>query len=242
MPTYLDICEDVARESGTVPATGTTTAFSTVVGVTGRQKRIAYWVARSWHDIQTSQDWWRWLQTPFTGSLSSGAQTYTAAAMGINSRFGRWICELSDATPAFSIWKTADGQDTETLLRCVDRQVFRRHFQRGGAASETGYPTHYTEDEQGRLVFWPTPDAPYTVAGFYYKGPQDLQAGASPDDNVPECPERYHKLIELRALLRLMRYDEAPEMYPLWREDAENVEADLLANELPPVRMGEPLV
>lgn len=237
MATFLSLCEDVARESGTVPASGTESVFSTVLGVTGRKKRVTYWVRRAWDDIQTSQYWWTWLITPFTAAVPAGAQTHTAAALGINARFGRWIWKLSDNTSAFTIWKTADGQATETLLTYVERQVFRRHFQRGGAATETGYPTHFTVDESQRLVFWPIPDAHYTVAGIYYKAPQDLTG----DDDTPECPARYHKLIELRALLRLMRYDEAPEMYVLWREEAGRVESDLIAEMLPPVRRGEAL-
>lgn len=232
MPTYLEICQQVAYDSGTVPVLGDPT---TVVGQTDeRLYGIVQWVAKAWTEIQISRPDWRWMRGEFSGSLSSGTQRYSATDLSI-TRFGRWHTTKWENSELFSRYLTADGATTAQFLQFMpDWDRFYRNFMIGSHAATEGEPLYVTIDPSNQLVFWPTPDATYTVRGAYWKSPQTLEA----DDDTPEMPERFHGAINYRALLHLTTFDEAPGQYVQFRENMREIIESLIVDQTPDIELG----
>lgn len=234
MSTYLQLCQDAARESGTVPNIGEPT---TTTGASGRLLRITKWVTEAYNDIQRQRNTWRWLYEDFSGSLISGTREYNAASLGITSRFSRWVSEGPRGRDLFTIYLPADGQDTEGFLQLKDYRDFRVTAGVGSNVSLEQKPVWITIDPKNQLQFYPTPDAAYTVRGVYYKGPQTL----SSDADVPEMPEEFHQIIVWRALMLMGTYDEAFEQYPIWKTEFDRLMDQLTDNQLPRIELPGPL-
>lgn len=229
MSSFLDICNDVARESGTFP---NRPALATTDAQQGREYDLTQWVVQAYEDIQRSQPSWRWLNEEFSGGLLASTRVYASDALGITERFARWIERDEDDCPVPTIYKTSEGQATERHLRFVDYSTFRRTLSVGTQAVQTGRPNVYSVDDQNRLVFFPTPDAEYTVRGKYYKAPQQLTG----DSTVPEMPEQFHRLIQWKALLILATFDEAFNQLGQWQRQHDTIMGELRLNQLPPLK------
>lgn len=205
MATYLQLCQDVARESGTVGGA----TISSVTGNTGAVARLVQWTADAWRDVQRVEPDWLWMQGTFSGETVAGTREYSAADLGISSRFGRWLCGFRKP---FWCYLTGEGQQTEQPLAFVEWPSFETNYGFGAAAAATGRPGFMSINPQGEVVLYPKPDAVYTIRGNYQKAPQTLAA----DGDVPEAPEAYHDAIKWRALILMGVHDEAVEQVPSW--------------------------
>ena len=228
MSTFFQLYQDVARDSGTIPRWA---SLSTVNGATGREARVKQWVIDAWFDIQKQRTDWLWMMDEFTGLLTSGTQRYSAASFSIDSRFSEWVFRDRQHMPALSAWLTSAGQAGEYDLEYLPWMEFRRRCLRGSAASRTGRPQLASQDDARQLVFYPTPDAAYTISGLYKKSPQTL----ADDDDVPECPAQFHSAIKWRALLYLGVYDEAPQQMGFWDQQLRRTLGELIQHQTPPI-------
>lgn len=226
MATFLQLCNNVARESGTFPDVP---ALSTTSGVTGRSLRLTSWVADAYEEIQLTRTDWLFLEGGFSGSTVASTQNYAASALGISERFERWITAGSQGEATLSIYKTADGQGTERYVDHISWSDFRNRFMIGDYATKTGHPTFYAVNPSREIVFYPIPDAVYTVRGRYYKSPQIL----SEDSHTPEMPESYHRAIQFRALILLGIFDEATVQLPSWDMHYRKLMSRLVADQTP---------
>ena len=234
MSTYLSLCQEVAREGGTVPTIGNPTA---VTAQTGRLARIVEWVDTAWQMIQTDRSDWRWMNADFSGTTSSGTRSYAASAMGIASRFGHWIYEGEELDNLFSVYETALGQDDEGLMTFIEWDKFRRLCLVGPAASVTGKPIYVTIDDAENLQFYPEPDDTYTIRGRYHKSPQTLSA----DGDTPEMPAEFHRAIAYRALMLQAQHDEAYDNLKVWSMEYDRVMDRLRTHQLPRIRTAKAL-
>lgn len=213
MATFLELVQDVARESGTEPNINDP---STLTGVTGRLLRMKHMVEDSWRDIQRLHKSWLWMYATFSGTTIASTQDYDAAAMGITaSRFSRWVIHDEQGELTMTSYLTSAGRSEERLLAYVEWPEFYRRYLRGDAATTTGEPQVVTVDPQRKLHFYPIPDASYTIRGRYYKAPQVL----SVDADEPECPAEYHDTIKWKALSQLAVFDENSEQLPMWQNN-----------------------
>lgn len=230
MSTYLQLCQDAARESGTVSNIGQP---ETTTGQTGRLLRILKWVTKAYEDIQRQQNAWRWMNADFSGETVAAVQQYDAEAMGITERFSRWICYTDDGDQLFSLYKTSEGQADEGFLQFVDWNKFRRDLMTGSAATQQGRPIYFTIDTENKLRLWPTPDAAYTLRGAYYKAPQSL----SDDADTPEMPAEFHDVIVWRALMLLGQFDEAFNQIGGWNAEYQSIMDELRLHQLPRMKV-----
>lgn len=192
--TYLELCQRAARESGTIPGDNTP---STVVGQSGRLRKLIDWVATAYTDIQTEFNDWRWMQGTYSGSVTQSNPTYTGASFGL-SRFNRWI-----ATPhQVTIYETPEGVADESELTFRPWDDFRRLYDRGTQLENR--PIEYTITPAGEIRLGPVPGASYTLRGPYQKSAQILAANS----DTPEMPSDYHMMIVWDALLLLGGFDE----------------------------------
>lgn len=235
MATFVELVQDLARESGTEPNIGDPATLS---GVTGRKLRMKHFVADAWREIQRIQDNWRWMYAQFSDTTISGTRDYDASAMGLTpARFSRWAIFDEEGQPCITSYLTANGQDEEAFLTYAPWAEFYRTYLVGEAASKTGKPQVVTVDPNRSLQFYPIPDDSYTIRGRYYKAPQVL----SDDSDTPECPAEYHDAIKWLALVQLAVFDENREQLPAWQNKYMAELTNLRNGQLPPINMAGPL-
>src|SRR4051812_25396411 len=109
MATFLELCEDLARESG-----GPAYAPSTVLAQTGRKAQIVEWIRGAWRMVQNSKSNWAFLRAEFSKSLTIGQTTYTATGWAI-TRFGEWVGDYGKYRPT-KVYDPAIGLADESAL------------------------------------------------------------------------------------------------------------------------------
>lgn len=226
MATFLQLCQAVARESGTV---SDLSSPGTVGGQTGRLLRIVNWTRDAYLRIQTRRTDWRWLRADFAGETLAGVRYYASA----DQRFSHWT--VNDPHRAFSIYRTADGPAGEGWLHVLAWDEFRRRCLIG--EQQTGQPVLAAIDPQDRLALHPVPDGVFTLRGEFHRGPQTLAA----DADVPEMPEGHHQAIVWQALVLLGTFDEAFDQIPVWQQFFMDHMNELARTQLPRVTWGDPL-
>lgn len=229
MATYLELCQKVASESGTVSGESQP---ATVVSQTGRLGRVVRWTNDAWRNIQNHRSQWRWMRKELSGALVASTQRYTSTALGLTS-FAEWLVRGEDET-RWSCYKTSTGVSDEGPLHFLDWDTFYETQLRGTAPTNTR-PRFFSVDDSDRLVFSPTPEAGYTVRGLYRKDVQTLAANS----DTPEMPARFHDIILWEALKLLGNFDEAPlPQRAEWANNARKLMSELERDQLPPMRIG----
>ena len=207
MSTFLQLCQRVASDSGTIDGTFPTA----VTGQTGRLAKIVRWTNDAWRSIQNAHEGWLWLQSEFSGSTVAGTRNYAGSALGVASRFGEFVYTGDKNENRYSIYKTSDGVAYERQLQFVPYDEFRTSLMRG--TQTNGAPSYFTIGPNEQLKLHPIPDAVYTVIGPYRKDVQELAA----DADTPEMPARFHDIIADAALMLLGTHDESQGQLQLWQ-------------------------
>lgn len=226
MSTFLKICQDVARESGTVSGTQPTTVTDQV----GRLNNIVNWVRDAWEDIQNIHASWLFMRKEFSGSITSGQVRYSGASFGLTD-FAEWIKDFDN----LSIYKTATGAADENPLLYLRWDDWRQMYDRGSQTANR--PTIFSVSPANELVLGPIPDDAYTLRGEYRRMPQLLTA----NEDIPDMPIRFHKIIQWKALMSLAEYDEAPATYARCIKAYAAIMSDMNRDLLPLIITQEPL-
>lgn len=192
--TYLELCQMVARESGTVSGKLPTA----VTSQTGRLLKVVNWVDTAWRQLQNHRSAWRWMRAEFTGTTSAGTARYTGASFSL-TRLAEWITEEDTVT----LYKQSEGVSDEGAILFLPWNMYRSQFERGEQTADR--PRYFSISPGNELCLGPKPDDAYVVRGEYRKSPQTL----TDNDDIPEMPERFHELIAWLALLLLAEHDEA---------------------------------
>lgn len=230
MATFLELCQRVASESGTVSGTNP----PGVTGQTGRYAKIVRWTNDAWRSIQNAHGSWRWMRSDFTSTdIASGTRAYSADDLNI-TRFGEFMLNES-GEDRYSIYLTATGVSDERPLSYIDYDTFYANFMRGTQTND--YPTRFTITPDNKIALHPIPNASYTIRGPYRKSPQELTANS----DEPEMPSRFHHVIADVALEMLGTHDEAAFQFPLWRLRKIRAFTDLERDQLPRIRYAGPL-
>lgn len=218
--TYLELCQMLARESGTVSGKQPTS----VDNQTGRLAKVVYWTASAWTTIQNRRNAWRWMRAEFTGTTSAGAARYTHNSFNLE----RWAVWLT-GPEAISLYKQSEGAGDEGLISELVWNEFRALYVRG--THEHNRPVHYAVSPVGELCLGPTPDDAYVVRGEYRKSPQKLVNNA----DVPEMPERFHEVIAWYGLMLLAEHDEGQIHIATGMRRYRELMSDLARDQLPQV-------
>ena len=196
MATFLKICQDIARESGTVAAPLSTVA----VGPDKWTAKIVAWGRQAWIDIQNAHESWRFLREEFEDALSVGTATYTPASFSSIENFGAWRNE-AERGDTVTIYDPDIGPADEGALRHLDWDTFKRQFRRG--VQTNNKPGYWSINPKGEFCLGPAPDKAYIVKGEYIRAPQEL----TKDDDIPICPAQFHSVIVWYALVLLVEHD-----------------------------------
>lgn len=224
MSTFLELCQEVARESGTM--TGGASSIGSVVNQTGRAGNIVKWTANAWRAIQTLRPTWKWMTGQFEAALTIGQQGYTGAQLSLD-RHAAFVAD--NKMKRVTLYDPANGYSGEGYLAVVPYANFYPVYQVGANRSATGKPQVATIADDGQIMLWPTPDKAYMLRGWRRLKPQVLVANT----DVPECPEEFHDIIQWRALMFLGQYDEAVTQFPFWNVEFRRLLNSLEQNQLP---------
>ncbi len=220
MSTYLELCQKVARESGTIAGVLPTA----VTGQTGRLLKVVNWVNDAWSEIQNMHAAWLWMRSEFSNDLSTNTMKYTAASFNLTD-FARWVEDPGSVT----MYLTATGVSDEGELENVPYDQWRRTYDRGTQTANR--PTQWTVTPSLEFAVGVKPDLVYTVRGEYYLGNQALAANG----DTPNCPARFHDLIVWKALMKLYASDEATEQLEEVKDLYEPLLFALVRDQLPAV-------
>lgn len=225
---YLEICQRVARQSGTV-ASGPVS----VDNQEGRLSKIVDWVRIAWTNIQASRESWHFLDGFFEGDnveTIPNAATYTANSWDI-PEFGRFL--LKPRT--LIIHDPAIGKKDDQYLYPIPWDNYQGIYQFG--EEKSGRPTDYSVGPNGALHLGPTPNKGYRIRGAYLKAPQVLKA----NEDIPQIAERFHDIIVWYALILMSEHDEGYNQAVVAREHYNDLLTDLIKDQTPRFEFGEPL-
>ncbi len=232
MSTFLELCQDVARESGTVSGTNPTA----VASQTGRLLNIVEWTAEAWVQIQNLHADWRWMSQTFSGDTSVGTSQYTPAAWSITDLRDWLRDDLVTGYQPNTIYLVATGVSDEGALREISWQQWRTRWSRG--TQTNNYPSEYAISPDGQFSLGAVPDAVYRIQGEYRQAAVVLTA----DADIPGCPAAFHSIIVWRALMLLAEFDEGVEQGRAAAIKYGGLLESLQRNQLPIVSLGgEPI-
>lgn len=224
MSTFLQLCQDMARESGAVGS-----APSSVLNQTGRQAKCVDWVRDAWTQIQNDQPDYSFLFATFSQALTIGSASYAPTSLGIES-FQRFLMDRQGYKPV-TIYESG-AQDQECTLTYVPYQSWRVSYDRG--VHDPAKPIVWSVAPDRSLVVGPKPDKAYVLRGEYQRGPQVLAA----DNDVPIMPDQYHQIIVWRACMSLALYDEAQSAFAGAKSQHDPILLDMQRDLLPAFEAG----
>jgi hypothetical protein len=202
MTTFLGLCSLMATRSGIIGA-----APSAVTGQTGRQAKCVDWVMNAWQLIQELQDWNFLYGEVSAVALTIGTASYTGSALGVASRFGRFLGDRPGPSGRYKPWTIYDnsiGTSDETALCLIPYMLWREMYDRGAQTNQR--PVHYAIAPDQSIRFGPIPEKAYKVRGEYVKAPQVLAANG----DIPDMPTKFHDIIVWRAIMLAAEHDESP--------------------------------
>lgn len=200
MTTFLQLCQNVARESGTLESS----ALSTVVGATGRLEKVVFWTREAWTRIQNDRDAWLFHRKEFSVDLIAGTARYRPEGSFQITDLAKWITARDeDGDWPVSLYDQDIGVSDEGQIAFIPWHTWRKAFDRG--AQTNNRPTYYSVSPTNELVFGAIPDKAYKARGEYQRTAQELTL----DTDIPLCPPRFHSIIQYRALMFLHEHDEA---------------------------------
>lgn len=205
--TFLNMCAEVRREAA-VGSSGPTA----VTSQTGMLERIVYWVRDAWLEIQNKYSDWNFRWVEFTDATEADTGAYDLGRLRVGSEL--YVNGVALPPPV-------DFTYLKSLLQ----------------DAETNVPQMYAEQPDGKILFYPTPDAVYTIAGEHYSDPQTLTS----EDDVITLDDKYALAIKWLAMMYYAGYEESGPQYNRAEKHYRDVMSRLEAEQLPPADFGGPL-
>lgn len=196
--TFLELCQEVADESGTVAGVS---AFNTIVGASGRTAKLVRWVRNAYRDIQNERPDWLWMRREFTKSLTIGKSSYDSA-VDFNLSVAAYIPDTASRR-TMSLYDPAKTQTDEGRIEQINWGAFRESY--GQGIPTQNRPREWAVSPPGMFMVGPPPDLAYVLRGEYRMKPEIMTA----DGDIPSMPSQYHGVIVGEALRLMARSDEA---------------------------------
>jgi hypothetical protein len=228
----LELCQELIAECG---ISGTET-MTTTVSQTGEFADVVRWIDKAYEFIQNLHPNWQFLRFDFTFSTAATTQTYTPASANATDH-AKWRVEKGDSFRCF----TGSGSN-EIYLDFVPWDDFRLEYLFSGTRTVTGRPVKFTIKPDQSLMFWPIPDAVYTVTGEYWKKAQKMSTGGvSVDSSVPVFPDRFHRAIVYKAMQYFGVSESSPEHFGMGDLGYKEMIGELRQDQLPVTESAPPL-
>lgn len=232
--TFLELCRAAASECD-VSLTGP----SATTSQTGRLGQIVSWVNKSWVDLQTKRNDWRWMVGEFTVNTVAGTRKYastactdTATSAAI-ANFREWDRD------SFQCYLASSGQGTAYPLPFINYHIWHQSWNVGSPAVSTNrvQPNAYTFDNDRSILLAGYPDAVYTITGRFRKSATEL----SGDSDTPGLPSEYHMAIVYRTMMKYGRYVGAAEVFNDGQANYQRMLREIIRTQTLPPLVGGPL-
>lgn len=221
---FLSICQRTRQEcsiSGAGPVA--------VTNQTGEMGKIVAWVLTAYEDIQGKHPNWNFLRADFSFPTISSTSTYLPSAVNL-AEHATW------KTDGFRAYLTSAGVGGQARLFAYDWDCFRDLRQIG--TIQEGMPTEFSVRPDKSVVFWPTPNAIYTVTGEYFKHAQTMTENA----NEPLIPSQFQMAIVWKAVMYYAADQGAGELYQSAEKEFNRLMRRLEKDQLPKIKIGGSLV
>ena len=187
MSTYIQLCQDMAREVG-IPGTGPSSVSPTAEEETDIVRQIKD------ADMDIQRRWFNWDYLWAEASITtvSGTSTITSP-----SDLAQWNVDSVVFDPT---------SDDYQVLEYMPWKEYRYEYKYGTVDSAT--PEVFSIKPDNVIDLYPTPDSATTVKAEYWKTPTELSA--STDESV--IPSRFHRIIICRAKVFYAEQNDAPEI------------------------------
>lgn len=210
MSTYLQLCQDMARDIG-IPGTGPSSVTSTTLSE--EENAVVRYIKQADNDLQSR--WFDWDFLWKEASITSVASTSTITSP---SDLGNW--KLDEI-----IWdKTTDDYQE---LDYVVWDEYNLLYKLGSI--DTGTPEVFSVKPSNVIDMYPTPDSATAVSVTYWATPTEFAA----DADVSVIPVRFHKIIIARAKMYYAENEDAPEIMAGSLNEFEDLLDKLEADQLP---------
>jgi len=196
MSTYLELVQELVTELGIGGANQGATVPDSVLNQTGQLWNAVNWVKQANNNINVMWADWQYLAAEYSEVLLVGDTT--APAHSGTETVKKWD------RGSFWIDKTLTSAGQLSFFLWED---FRRHVLPGPAASNSK-PSGITQKRDNSLLLNVGPDAAYTLTAEFYKRPDLL----TNDDDEPEMPEEFHRIIVCEAAVKYGNKEAAAEI------------------------------
>ena len=187
MSTYLQLCQDMAREVG-IPGTGP----SSVTPTAEEEKDIVRQIKDADLDIQRRWFNWDYLWSEASITPSAGTSTITSP-----TDLAQWNIDSVVFDPT---------SDDYQVLEYMSWKQYKDEYKYGTV--DSGTPEVFSVKPDNVIDLYPTPDTATVVKAEYWKTPTEL----SSDSDVSAVPSRFHRIIVCRAKIYYAEQNDAPEI------------------------------
>lgn len=187
MSTYLELCQEMAREVG-IPGTGPSSITPTPV----EEKDIVRYVRDADLDIQRRWFNWDFLWTEYSTTTVSGTSTLTSP-----SDLAQWNIDSVVYAPTAENWQP---------LTFVGWKEYREDYKYGTV--DTGVPEFFSVKPTNVIDVYPTPNAATTLTAEYWATPTAMSA----DGSESAIPSSFHRIIISRAKIYYAEANDAVEI------------------------------
>ena len=187
MSTYIELCQDMARDVG-IPGTGP----STVTPTPEEEKDVVRYIKDADLDIQRMWLNWDFLWSEATLTPVAGVSTLTSP-----TDLAQWNTDSVVYNP------TAEGWQPLALVPWLQ---YREDYKYGTVA--TGIPELFSVKPDNVIDIYPTPNSTTAITSEYWATPTELSAGT----DVSVIPVRWHRIIIARAKIYYAEQNDAAEV------------------------------
>lgn len=220
---FLQLCQRARQEAG-ISGTGPVSVSSQ----TGELGKIVDWVLTAYQDVQNKHATWDFMRFDFTFQTIAATSTYLPSAVNL-AEHAKW--EVND----MRAYLASTGLSDEARIRYRPWRQFKAVRQIGVVS--TGKPCEFSVRPDKSAMFWPTPDAIYTISGEYWKRAQTMTANA----DEPLIPDEYHMIIVWGAVRYYAGDQGAAELYALADINYTKLMRALEKDQLPQFELAESL-
>lgn len=208
MSTYLELCQDMAREVG-IPGTGP----SSVTPTAEEELDILRQIKQANLDIES-----RWFNWDFLWTENAGTTVASTSTITSPSDLAQWNIDSVVYDPTSASYQP---------LEYVGWHLYREDYKYGTVA--TGTPEYFSVKPDNVMDLYPTPDSATSITAEYWKTPTVLSA--STDD--PLTPVRFQRIIIARAKIYFAEQNDATEIMTSAVAEFEDLLDKLESDQLP---------
>lgn len=193
---YLELVQELTEELGIGGADSGSGVPSTVLAQVGPLGRAVRWIRQANNHINLMWRDWNFLSTDYSEAMTIGSRDWTVHSGTETVR--QW--------DRGSFWLNRTTNDA-TSLQYLDWTVFRRTKDLG-AHSVNQTPKWFSIKPDNTVVVDSPPEQAYTGTAEFWKRGVLLDA----NDDVPDMPEEYHRLVVVTAGIMYGNKEGAPEI------------------------------